>query len=207
MKREKVKFIFYAQNLIRLQWKPINLSTWNCLHSKMFHSNWTRDEKMFSNQLVKSLFCLINDWNLIFRSKTNWFSCGLSQHFCWHIVGKCLERKSGSEQQRIWMILEMTSFPAKTEMLKYRAYISEHLTYFLLFDLILPACSLAAVFARTNTFHITSIEGVERMVYFSWVPKARVLLWMCLDVAVSINGNVKWVNYIRKMMWNVTCKQ
>ena len=59
------------------------------------------------------------------------------------------------------MILEMACFPAKTEILKYRAYISEHLTYFLLFDLILPGCSLAAVFARTNTFHITSIEGGE----------------------------------------------
>lgn len=48
---------------------------------------------------------------------------------------------------------------------EYHAYILEHLTYFLLCDLLLPARSLAAaaaVFARTNTFHIASIEGVER---------------------------------------------
>lgn len=94
MKKEKVKFIFYVQNLIRLQWKPINLSTWSCLHSKIFHFNWTRDEKMFSNQLVKSLLCLINDWNSIFCSEANWFSCELSQHFRWHAVGKLSGKKS-----------------------------------------------------------------------------------------------------------------
>lgn len=42
--------------------------------------------------------------------------------------------------------------------------------------------------------------------YLQWVLKARVHHCECVCKR-SINGNVKWVNYIRKMMWNVTCKQ
>lgn len=72
-------------------------------------------------------------------------------------------------------------------------------TFLLLCDLLLPACSLDAMFARTNTFHFVSIEKkCGEKLYFPFLHRGHAES-SCSIVKVSarssINGNVKWVNY------------
>lgn len=63
-------------------------------------------------------------------------------------------------------------------------------------DLLLPARSLHDVFALAETFHITSIEGVEKNC-ISLIPGHDESSCSIVYVSgwSSINGNVKRVNY------------